>query len=84
MDIALDNMTGMQFVKVLRQYGSIKNVDVGGVWVAPANPEQSKHLETASAILFGLRVDFVNLRSEYYDTSSRIPKTVGDDRNFDL
>lgn len=28
-----------------------------------ANPEKSKHLETATARVFGLNVDFVNLRS---------------------
>lgn len=42
-----------------------------------ANPEQSKSLETATATLFGLSLDFVNLRKEIYQDGSRIPVMVG-------
>lgn len=38
-----------------------------------ANPEQSKNLETATARVLGLDVDFVNLRKEAYEGGSRIP-----------
>lgn len=38
-----------------------------------ANPEQSKNLETATARVFGLELDFVNLRKEEYVGTSRIP-----------
>lgn len=38
-----------------------------------ANPEQSKNLETATARLLGLDLDFVNLRKEEYHGESRIP-----------
>ncbi|WFD28718.1 CCA tRNA nucleotidyltransferase [Malassezia nana] len=38
-----------------------------------ANPEQSKNLETATARVLGLDVDFVNLRKEVYEGESRIP-----------
>ena len=38
-----------------------------------ANPEQSKNLETATARVLGLDVDFVNLRKEVYEGGSRIP-----------
>ncbi|KAK0557458.1 CCA tRNA nucleotidyltransferase, mitochondrial [Tilletia horrida] len=38
-----------------------------------ANPEQSKNLETATARVFGLDLDFVNLRKEVYDGDTRIP-----------
>ena len=31
-----------------------------------ANPEQSKHLETATVKILGIDVDFVNLRAEEY------------------
>jgi tRNA nucleotidyltransferase (CCA-adding enzyme) len=40
----------------------------------PANPEQSKHLETATMQLHGLSLDLVNLRSETYSVASRIPQ----------
>ena len=66
-DIALDKMTGAQFGQYLRQ-------EVGRAGnVIKANPEQSKHLETMTINLHGQDIDFVNLRSERYDTSSRIP-----------
>lgn len=66
-DIALDKMTGAQFGKYLtKEIGKQGNV-------IKANPEQSKHLETMTINLFGQDIDFVNLRSERYDTSSRIP-----------
>lgn len=39
-----------------------------------ANPEQSKSLETATANILGLDLDFVNLRKEVYDSpATRIP-----------
>ncbi|KAF7006052.1 hypothetical protein CFC21_021124 [Triticum aestivum] len=40
---------------------------------AEFNPDQSKHLETANMKIFLKGVDFVNLRSEKYVGSSRIP-----------
>ena len=42
--------------------------------VISANPDQSKHLETATMQLHGLSIDLVNLRSETYSDSSRIPQ----------
>lgn len=41
--------------------------------VIPANPDQSKHLETATLRLHGLSIDMVHLRSETYTEHSRIP-----------
>jgi tRNA nucleotidyltransferase (CCA-adding enzyme) len=38
------------------------------------NPEQSKHLETATTKVLGVSLDFVNLRSEKYTEDSRIPE----------
>ena len=38
-----------------------------------ANPEQSKHLETARVLVLGQWVDFTNLRTETYTEGSRIP-----------
>jgi hypothetical protein len=43
--------------------------------VIKANPEQSKHLETATMKLFGVWLDFVNLRTEMY-IDGRIPQMV--------
>jgi len=44
------------------------------IGVIAANPNQSKHLETATMKIFGLGVDFVNLRAEeQYLPNSRIP-----------
>jgi Poly A polymerase head domain len=42
--------------------------------VIQANPEQSKHLETATFKVFGLEIDCVNLRTEEYAEDSRIPE----------
>jgi tRNA nucleotidyltransferase (CCA-adding enzyme) len=44
-----------------------------GMGVIMANPEQSKHLETATLRLLGLPIDLVHLRSEKYTEESRIP-----------
>lgn len=41
--------------------------------VIQSNPEQSKHLATATMSLHGLSLDFVNLRSETY-ADTRIPQ----------
>ena len=47
--------------------------DIGSLHLVAANPEKSKHLETATARVFGLDVDFVNLRRETYAADSRNP-----------
>ncbi len=62
-DIAVDNMTGEEFARLIS----------GNVSVVEANPEQSKHLATAMVRLEGLPIDFVNLRTETY-ADSRIPE----------
>lgn len=53
----------------------------GRMGVIAANPEQSKHLETATMRVCGISVDFCNLRSvqEIYHDHSRIPtvKSIG-------
>ncbi|CAI5474566.1 unnamed protein product [Closterium sp. Yama58-4] len=40
------------------------------------NPDQSKHLETATMMIHGMWIDFVNLRAEEYAHDSRIPHTI--------
>ena len=49
------------------------NSEISKIGKIEANPEQSKALETATATLLGLSLDFVNLRKETYDPGSRIP-----------
>eukprot|EP00727_Mastigamoeba_balamuthi_P011784 m51a1_g7228 hypothetical protein (507) ;mRNA; r:24833-27447 len=69
-DIALEDCSGAEFAgAVARRLGKDEPA------VIRANPEQSKHLETATMrVPGGMSVDFVNLRAEEYaDRSSRIP-----------
>ena len=63
-DIAIDNMNGEPFAHLVKEYMTIKGGGMSHVSKIQLNPEKSKHLETATARLFGLDVDFVNLRSE--------------------
>ena len=71
-DIAVNNMTGSAFVKVLEAYCKKNNIPFSTGYTVEARPEQSKHLETASAKIYGLEVEFTNLRKETY-SDSRIP-----------
>jgi tRNA nucleotidyltransferase/poly(A) polymerase len=71
-DIAIDNMTGEAFANLVSEYMNEHGLKKQNVTVVEANPEQSKHLATAMIKLFGLPIDFVNLRTETY-ADSRIP-----------
>ncbi|XBI77267.1 hypothetical protein VPH35_070418 [Triticum aestivum] len=74
-DIALDNITGQDFSQKVDAY--LKLIGEGdkkrGTKVIPCNPDKSKHLETAKTYMLDREIDFVNLRSEKYAESSRIP-----------
>ncbi|KAI3966249.1 hypothetical protein MKW92_034146 [Papaver armeniacum] len=80
-DIAIDNMMGKEFCEKINEYLSFAGkkrkelVLLKGVIVTRKlfNPEQSKHLETATMRMFGESIDFVNLRCENYSEDSRIP-----------
>jgi tRNA nucleotidyltransferase/poly(A) polymerase len=81
-DVAINVMTGADFITYLKEYLSdarvierhqLKEDEVGKVYNVAANPEKSKHLETASVKIFGLDLDFVNLRREVYSDISRNP-----------
>lgn len=76
-DIAIDNLSGVDFAKVIQNYLKKTNPDeVHKVGVIAANPNQSKHLETATMIVNDIECDFCNLRAEEgYSESSRIPTT---------
>ncbi|EPQ61126.1 hypothetical protein GLOTRDRAFT_69359 [Gloeophyllum trabeum ATCC 11539] len=77
MDIALSDMMGFPFAERFVSFVSEeKNVEVGKISKVESNPEQSKHLETAKTKLFGIELEFVNLRSEEYTDDSRIPTQI--------
>ena len=67
-DIALDDMYGSEFSRLLVQKGKANKFDV-----IKANSEKSKHLETATLRIKGVPIDFVNLRAERYTEVSRVP-----------
>jgi Poly A polymerase head domain len=51
----------------------LQGQEKSGMGVIAANPDQSKHLETATLKLHGLSIDMVHLRNEKYTEESRIP-----------
>ncbi|KAJ2833850.1 CCA tRNA nucleotidyltransferase, mitochondrial [Coemansia sp. 'formosensis'] len=73
-DIAIDNMSGFDLAQHVNQYLSEHGYPVSTIAKISQNPERSKHLETATTSVLGLLVDFVNLRSETYNSDSRIPQ----------
>lgn len=86
-DVALSTMTGVQFGEALKSFMTTnghryeKEAELGGfkaeiknLHKIAANPEKSKHLETITTRMFGIDVDFVNLRKEVYDENSRNPQ----------
>ena len=76
-DIALDACTGVEFARCMKQFmEQHEDQKLGKIGVIAANPAQSKHLETATMKVFGIEVDFCNLRAESYAEDSRIPTTM--------
>lgn len=82
-DTAINSMTGFPFATKMREFcedaanvekHSIRPEDVGNLYKVAANPDKSKHLETATVRMFGVEVDFVNLRKETYTEDSRNPQ----------
>ncbi|KAM9978987.1 hypothetical protein ACTFIZ_000324 [Dictyostelium cf. discoideum] len=73
-DITLDNMMGEAFAELVNKHLSSKHHQTHRIGVIQSNPEQSKHLETATVKVFDMWIDFVNLRSETYTDTSRIPE----------
>jgi tRNA nucleotidyltransferase (CCA-adding enzyme) len=75
-DLAVAGMTGVQWATLVQQYVQSFRPDVpqSRLGVIAANPDQSKHLETATFTLGGLDLDVSNLRAhEIYADDSRIP-----------
>lgn len=81
-DVAINCMTGLTFGEQMREYCDVPHNaakhgvgpdDIGNLHHIAANPEKSKNLETTTVRVFGLDVDFVNLRTETYADNSRNP-----------
>ena len=73
-DIALDSMLGREFAEKVNEYLRSKGEVTHGVGLIQSNPDQSKHLETATMRVHDVWLDLVNLRSENYSDESRIPE----------
>ncbi|KAH8879445.1 poly A polymerase C-terminal region-like protein [Thozetella sp. PMI_491] len=82
-DVAINTMTGETFALGLVEFCAddanraaygVGPDDLKHLQTVKKNPERSKHLETAMTRLFGLDLDFVNLRKETYTTDSRNPQ----------
>lgn len=82
-DVAINCMTGEVFGNKLRDFCDVpenkekhelQKSDIGHLHKIEKNPDKSKQLETATVKLFGLDVDFVNLRTETYAEDSRNPQ----------
>jgi tRNA nucleotidyltransferase (CCA-adding enzyme) len=79
MDVSLSSLTGSTFATLFLEYltsiGVISPCDSEPHIIA-ANPAKSKALETARKNILGIELDFVQLRTESYNTDSRIPDVV--------
>lgn len=75
-DIALSDMMGLSFAEHLAVFAESRGIKTGTITKIAQNPDQSKHLETATFRFLGLDIDLVNLRSEEYAENSRIPTEV--------
>ncbi|KIH92237.1 hypothetical protein SPBR_02585 [Sporothrix brasiliensis 5110] len=82
-DTAINSMTGYAFAHQMQAFcADPDNIDrhrmaasdLGSVHKVEANPDKSKHLETATVRIFGMDIDFVNLRKETYAADSRNPQ----------
>ena len=63
-DIAIDDMLGREFADHLNEWLTQHGRETYSVGVVLANPEKSKHLETATMKVGNFWIDFVNLRAE--------------------
>ncbi len=75
-DVAVDRMSGYEFASgLISKYNERVPDNKKYLHKIARNPEKSKHLETTVINLYGIDVDFTNLRSEKY-TDTRIPIIV--------
>ncbi|KAJ9113954.1 hypothetical protein QFC19_000150 [Naganishia cerealis] len=80
LDITLSTCAGYPFAVAFTRYLTTLPLDppisIRSIGKVNANPDQSKHLETATTSIMGLECDFVQLRSEVYADGSRIPSEI--------
>lgn len=69
-DITIDNMSGLSFATRVAQHLGLENK----VGVIQANPEKSKHIETAVMNIQDCEVQFTGFRKETYTNDSRVPE----------
>ena len=73
-DLALDTLSGADFAVSVSAYllssGQGRTSSVGTI---RSNPDQSKHLETATFVLDSVSIDANRFRDEIYHSDSRIP-----------
>ena len=67
---------GFEFATLVNDYMQSIGHQKRTIAKIATNPEKSKHLETATMVVLGMSLDFVNLRSEVYDDESRIPTEI--------
>lgn len=67
---------GYDFAALVNEYMESIGQEKRSIAKIATNPEKSKHLETATMVVLGMPLDFVNLRSEVYDDASRIPSEI--------
>jgi len=82
-DMALDNVSGAAFAESLNTFLQQQGLETRSIGVIQANPDQSKHLETARVLVLGHWIDFTNLRTETYRADSRIPEMAFGSANDD-
>ena len=73
-DVCVDTVSGADFAAHVNAFLAARGDATSTVGVIHANPDQSKHLETATVRVLGSWVDFVGLRAEVYEGDSRIPR----------
>ena len=79
-DIAISTVSGHEFAVQLSEFMKVNHPELKtrSVNKIQANPEKSKHLDTATSTFMDLSLDFVQLRTESYATpDSRTPSFVG-------
>ncbi|KAF9195364.1 CCA tRNA nucleotidyltransferase, mitochondrial [Haplosporangium sp. Z 11] len=76
LDVGVDTMMGYEFAMLVNEYMESLGHQKRTIAKIATNPEKSKHLETATMVVLGMPLDFVNLRSEVYDDGSRIPSEI--------
>lgn len=73
-DIMVVGLSGREFAEYVARYLREVMNEPAKVGIIKAQPEKSKHLETATMEVYGNSVDFVGPRAEVYTDVSRVPE----------